>query len=414
MSNNAKPPESALQPLAGVRIADFSSNMAGPYGAMILAQLGADVIKVEPPQGDDSRAWPPFVDTMSLTHRHMGAGKRGMVIDLKKPEGIAVATALMARSDVVIQSMRPGVADRLGMGQAAARAVNPDVLYYDVSAFGSGETGRVMPGYDPLVQAFTGIMLMTGHEGSPPTRCAPSLIDLGSGQWIAMGVLAAVLARHQGRPVGSLETALVDTAFSVIPYQAAAAKLSGQRPPKAGSGNPIAAPYQCYRARDADLLIAAPSQRLWEGVVRALQAPGLAQDERFASVSARSQNLKALEQALNQILGQHDADTWIARLTKAGVPVTRVSGLEEAVISDIAQERGTFIASGGVPLVRLPWLADGQPIKWQRPAPKLGEHSLEILAELGYDDAQAAALLGCGAVVAAQSADPAVLDSSVP
>jgi crotonobetainyl-CoA:carnitine CoA-transferase CaiB-like acyl-CoA transferase len=153
---------------------------------------------------------------------------------------------------------------------------------------------------------------------------------------------------------------------------------------------------------------------LWEGVVRALQAPGLAQDERFASVSARSQNLKALEQALNQILGQHDVDTWIARLTKAGVPVTRVSGLEEAVISDIAQERGTFMASGGVPLVRLPWLADGQPIKWQRPAPKLGEHSLEILAELGYDDAQAAALLGCGAVVAAQSADPAVLDASVP
>ena len=382
MSNNSTPSESALQPLTGVRIADFSSNIAGPYGAMILAQLGADVIKVEPPQGDDSRAWPPFVDAMSLTHRHMGAGKRGMVIDLKKPEGVAVATALMARSDVVIQSMRPG--------------------------------GRVMPGYDPLVQAFTGIMLMTGHEGSPPTRCAPSLIDLGSGQWIAMGVLAAVLARHQGRPVGSLETALVDTAFSVIPYQAAAAKLSGQRPPKAGSGNPIAAPYQCYRARDADLLIAAPSQRLWEGVVRALQAPGLAQDERFASVSARSQNLKALEQALNQILGQHDVDTWIARLTKAGVPVTRVSGLEEAVISDIAQERGTFIASGGVPLVRLPWLADGQPIEWQRPAPKLGEHSLEILAELGYDDAQAAALLGCGAVVAAQSADPAVLDASLP
>ena len=167
-------------------------------------------------------------------------------------------------------------------------------------------------------------------------------------------------------------------------------------------------------ARDADLLIAAPSQRLWEAVVRALQAPGLAQDERFASVSARSQNLKALEQALNQILGQHDVDTWIARLTKAGVPVTRVSGLEEAVISDIAQERGTFIASGGVPLVRLPWLADGQPIEWQRPAPKLGEHSLEILAELGYDDAQAAALLGCGAVVAAQSADPAVLDASLP
>ena len=390
----------AFLPLSGVRIADFSSNMAGPYGAMILAQLGADVIKVEPPQGDDARAWPPFVEAVSLAHRHMGAGKRGMVIDLKKRQGVEVAMALIARSQVVIQSMRPGVADRIGIGQAAARAINPDILYYDLNAFGNGQTGGAMPGYDPLVQAFTGIMQMTGHEGSPPTRCAPSLIDLGSGQWIAMGVLAALLAREKGQAVSSLETALVDTAFSVIPYQATAAKLSGKRPPKAGSGNPIAAPYQCYQARDAELLIAAPSQRLWEAVVRALDAPGLAQDARFATVGARSLNLRALETALNGVLGQHDADTWITRFTQAGVPVTRVSGLEEAVLSDVAQERGTFMDSDGVPLVRLPWLVDRQPIPWLRPAPRLGQHSLEVLTELGFDEVQATALVACGAVVA--------------
>ena len=414
MSNNSnqKSHLSVLQPLTGVRIADFSSNMAGPYGAMILAQLGADVIKVEPPQGDDSRAWPPLVDGMSLAHRHVGAGKRGMVIDLKKPAGVEVAMALIARSDVVLQSMRPGVAERIGIGQAAARAINPGVLYYDLNAFGTGATGQTMPGYDPLVQAFTGIMQMTGHEGSPPTRCAPSLIDLGSGQWIAMGVLAAVLARHRGQPVCSLETALVDTAFSVIPYQATAAKRSGQRPPRAGSGNPIAAPSQCYRARDAEILIAAPSQRLWEAVVRALDAPGLAQDLRFATVSARSQNLRALEDALNSILAGHDVETWIARFNRAGVPVTRVSGLEEAVISDVAQERGTFIDSDGVPLVRLPWLADGKAIAWRRPAPRLGEHSLEILAELGYDEAQAAALVNSGAVGAALPAAPLVTEAA--
>ncbi len=397
---NLQPSTTALQPLAGVRVADFSSNMAGPYGAMILAQLGADVIKVESPQGDDARAWPPIVDGMSLAHRHVGAGKRGMVIDLKQAAGVQVAMALIAGSQVVIQSMRPGVADRIGIGQAAARAVNPEVLYYDLNAFGNGETGRAMPGYDPLVQAFAGIMQMTGHEGSPPTRCAPSLIDLGSGQWIAMGVLAALLARQKGQPVQSLETALVDTAFSVIPYQATAAKLSGQRPPKAGSGNPIAAPYQCYQARDAEILIAAPSQRLWEAVVRALQSPALAQDPRFASVHSRSQNLRALEAAINSILSEHDVDTWITRLTQADVPVTRVSGLEEAVRSDVARERGTFIESDGVPLVRLPWLADGQPLAWQRPAPRLGQHSLEILAELGFDETQSATLMGCGAVVA--------------
>jgi CoA:oxalate CoA-transferase len=412
MTNNH--PSPALQPLAGVRIADFSSNMAGPYGAMILAQLGADVVKVEPPPGDDARAWPPFVDAMSLAHRHMGAGKRGMVIDLKKPQGVEVAMALIARSDVVIQSMRPGVADRIGIGHAAARAINPEVLYYDLSAFGSGATGRAMPGYDPLVQAFTGIMQMTGHEGSPPTRCAPSLIDLGSGQWIAMGVLAALLSRQKGRPIQSLETALVDTAFSVIPYQASAARLSGQRPPRAGSGNPIAAPYQCYRARDADILIAAPSQRLWQAVLGALDAPQLADDERFTSVNSRSQNLGALEEALNGILGRHDVDTWIARLTRAGVPVARVSGLEEAVLSDVAQERGTFIESAGVPLVRLPWLADGKPLGWARPAPRLGEHSLEILAELGYGDAQAAELVRQGAVGIAAPAAASSTEAAPP
>jgi len=217
----------APTPLAGVRVADFSSNMAGPYGAMILAQLGADVIKVEAPEGDDARAWPPFIDGVSLTHRHMGAGKRSLVLDLKHPRGAEVAHALMARSQVMLQSMRPGVADRLGIGRSQALASNADILYYDLSAFGDGEVGHARPGYDPLVQAFTGIMMMTGHEGGPPTRCAPSLIDLGTGQWIAMGVMAALLARHSGQPVSRIDTALVDTAFSVVPYQASAALLSG-------------------------------------------------------------------------------------------------------------------------------------------------------------------------------------------
>ena len=393
-----------LRPLAGIRVADFSSNMAGPYGAMILAQLGADVIKVEAQQGDDARFWPPMVDGLSLSHRTVGAGKRGMVIDLKQAAGVEVALALIATSDVMLQSMRPGVADRIGIGHAAALDANPDILYYDVSAFGSGAVGQVMPGYDPLVQAFTGIMQMTGHEGSPPTRCAPSLIDLGSGQWIAMGILAALMARQRGQPVGTMETALVDTAFSVVPYQACAAKLSGKRPPKAGSGNPIAAPYQCYRARDADILIAAPSQRLWLALVGAMGSPELASDPRFASVSARSQHCKALEEALNTILATDDAQSWITRITRAGVPVARVSGLEQSVVSDIAVERGTFIESDGVPLVRLPWLVDGQPVPWVRPAPRLGEHTLDILAELGFDARRCAELMASGAVASAAAA----------
>jgi crotonobetainyl-CoA:carnitine CoA-transferase CaiB-like acyl-CoA transferase len=394
-----------LQPLQGVRVADFSSNMAGPFAAMILAQLGADVVKVESCEGDDARAWPPIVDGMSLTHRHVGAGKRGLALDLKKAEAREVALKLIGRSDVVLQSMRPGVAQRLGIGPEAARQVRPEVLYYDLSAFGAGPQGKSMPGYDPLVQAFSGIMQMTGHEGTPPTRCAPSIIDLGTGQWIAMGVLAALLSRSQGRPVGHMETALVDTAFAIVPYQASAARLSGKRPPKAGSGNPIAAPYQCYRARDGDIMIAAPSQRLWEAVLAVLEAPELATDERFLGVSDRSRNIVALEEALTARLARHDVATWVERFTRAGVPVTQASGLEQAVVSDIAAERRTFIESDGVPLVRLPWLADGEPLAWSRPAPRLGQHSLEILEELGYDAPRRAALVAMGAVRAQDATD---------
>ena len=385
-------------PLAGLRIADFSSNMAGPFATMILAQLGADVIKIEPPQGDDARAWPPFVDDASLSHRHMNVGKRSLVVDLKSPEGQAVARRVAASCDVLLQSMRPGVADRIGIGETELRTQNPDLLYYNLSAFGAGPVGNALPGYDPLVQAFSGIMLMTGHDGSPPARCAPSLVDLGTGQWIAMGIMAAVMSARQGRPVRSAETALLDTAFSIIPYQATGAKLSGKRPPRAGSGNPIAAPYQCYRARDAYLMIAAPNQRLWEKLAGVLAIRQLISDERFLTVEARARNNAALTEQLERQLGQDDAAVWVRRLQEAGIPATIVAGLEEAVAGEVPAERGTFMDSGGVPLVRLPWLFDGAPVPWGRTAPRLGAHSREILDELGYSAGEIDALVTSQAI----------------
>jgi formyl-CoA transferase len=391
----------AFRPLAGVRVVEFSSSIAGPMATMILAQLGADVVKVEAPDGDDARAWPPHIGDRSVVYRNMGGGKRGVVIDLKQPEGVAVALTLMDSAAVVLQTMRPGVADRIGIGAAAVRARNPEVIYYDMNAFGTGPVGRAMPGYDPMAQAFTGIMAMTGHEGSPPTRCAPSLIDLGTGQWIAMGILAAVLAKQRGQPVQSLETALVDTAFAVVGYQATTALMTGERPPKAGSGNPIAAPYQCYVASDGEFLLAAGNQKLWLRVVDTLGAPELAADPRFTTGTLRSANRVALEAELNARFAHATVDAWVERLAAAGVPVTRVYGLEEAVVSDVARERRTFADSDGVPLVRLPWLVDGEPLAWRSPAPRLGQHTRDVLREAGYPDSRIDALLACGAVRAA-------------
>jgi crotonobetainyl-CoA:carnitine CoA-transferase CaiB-like acyl-CoA transferase len=385
-------------PLDGVRVADFCSNIAGPFASMILAQLGADVVKVEPPAGDDARSFAEKVGDTSIVHHYVGAGKRGIVVDLKSPEGVEVALALIKRSDVVLQSMRPGVADRLGIGRDAALAANPEVLYYDVNAFGQGPVGISQPGYDPLVQAFSGIMEMTGHDGTPPTRCAPSVIDLGTGQWVALGIMAALLARANGRPVKTMETALVDTAFSLVAYQATNALVTGERPRRAGSGNPIAAPYQCYEAADGYFLLAAPSQRLWERTAQALGLAELVDDERFRTVADRTRHRDVLEGIITEVTRRVGVDEWIERLTAAGVPAGKVLGLEEAVETPVVGERQTFLESDGVPLVRLPWLQDGRPVPWRRPAPGLGEHTVEVLEELGYPRESINDLVASGAV----------------
>ena len=394
---------SGFAPLQGVRIVDFSANIAGPYATMILAQLGADVVHVESPQGDDSRQWAGVGD-ISVVHRLMGAGKRGMVIDLKNPQGLSVARTLIKRADVVLQSMRPGVAERIGIGESAVRALNAGALYYDLNAFGTGSVGSALPGYDPLVQAFTGIMEMTGYAGSPPTRCAPSIIDLGTGQRIAMGILASLIAKGRGQPVKRMETALVDTGFSVVGYQATAARMTGKRPARSGSGNPIAAPYQCYLARDGHLMIAAANEKLWRKLVKVFEAPHLLEDARFGTVEKRSRNNAELEQELTALLATDDVDTWLERFTSAGVPATRVYGLEAAIQSEVAQERQTILESDGVPLVRLPWLVDGNLVPWRRPAPALGEHTAEVLAEIGYSAANVRDLVACGAVATARQA----------
>ena len=242
---------------------------------------------------------------------------------------------------------------------------------------------------------------MNGHDGAPPVRCAPSVVDLGTGQWIAMGVLAAMLAKQRGQPVHAMETALVDTAFSLVPYQATTARMTGRRPKRAGSGNPIAAPYEVYPTRDGDLMIAAPNQRLWERVAQVLEVSDLISDPRFLTVADRTQNNSELTTEITAALAGEDVAVWVARLQAAGVPVTPVAGLEQAVLADATTERRTFAELDGVPHVRLPWIADGKPVPWVRRAPRLGEHTAEILRESGFDQAAIDVMLRDGAAVAA-------------
>jgi crotonobetainyl-CoA:carnitine CoA-transferase CaiB-like acyl-CoA transferase len=385
-----------LQPLAGIRVLDLSSNLAGPLATQTLGRLGAAVIKVERPQGDPSRAWGPFVDGQSVAFDSLNRCKRSVVLDLKAPAALEVVRRLVERSDVLVHNFGPGVAERLGLDQAAVHRINEEIIYCAVAAFGTGPTGVHLPGYDGVVQAFTGIMEMTGHPGAPPVRCAPAMVDMSTGQWAAIGIMGALMARQRGEPVREVEVALVDSALGLIPYQAAEALLTNRRPQRFGSGSPLAAPHQVFMTADRPIFIGAPNQRQWEMFVRAIDAPELLEDERFATNLDRMDHLEALEEEINKRLASAPLEVWRTRLESAGIPVAEVLGLEEAVRHPLADERSWF-EDGDLPVVRLPIIADGRLITSRSRSPRLGEHTVEVLEEAGFDGQFVDELLG-GAV----------------
>ena len=394
-----------IEALSGLQILDLSSNIAGPFATLTLARLGARIIKVERPAGDPSRQWAPMVNGMSLVFDGLNRGKESVSIDLGSPDGQTLLRALIGRSDVLIHNFTPKVANKLHLDEAHVRGINPDILYCTVGAFGSGEFGARLPGYDGVAQAFAGIMEMTGAPGSPPTRCAPAVIDMSTGQWVVIAVLAAVLSRRKGERISTLETALVDTAVGLVPYQAAEALLTGQRPPKYGTGSPLGAPHEVFPTRDRSIFIGAPSENLWRSLVAAMEAPELLGDPRFATGADRLRNLESLRQELIARLSQRPAAEWQERLVRAGVPTAEVLGLEETVVHPLAAERAWFEElDDAPPLVRMPVLVNGAPVSSSPIAPRLGEHTSKVLAELGFDPDAISALERRGVVVSASAA----------
>jgi crotonobetainyl-CoA:carnitine CoA-transferase CaiB-like acyl-CoA transferase len=389
-----------MKPLQGLKVLDLSSNIAGPFATLNLARLGARIIKVERPAGDPSRQWAPMVNGMSLVFDALNRGKESVAIDMTSPEGRALVTRLIEWSDVLIHNFTARVASKLCFEEMHVKKINPDILYCSVGAFGSGPHGAQLPGYDGVAQAFAGIMEMTGAPGSPPTRCAPAVIDMGTGQWVVIAVLSAVLSKQRGEHVSSLETTLVDTALGMVPYQATEALLTGERPPKYGTGSPLGAPHEVFPTMDRPIFIGAPSENLWRSVVEVLEAPELLEDRRFRTSADRLQNLEALRDALNARLARRPASEWHERLVRAGVPTAEVLGLEETVVHPLALERGWFEQLGdGPPVVRMPVLVDGKAVSSHPTAPHLGEHTERILRELGFDPHAVGDLLERGTVI---------------
>jgi crotonobetainyl-CoA:carnitine CoA-transferase CaiB-like acyl-CoA transferase len=380
-------------PLQGVRVVDVTSSLAGPYCTEILAALGADVVKVEhPARGDEARAWgPPFHDDASVMFYAANLSKSSLALDLRR--GRAVLLRLVETAQVFIQSMRPGTAERLGFGADALHALNPALVVCDIGAFGRSGPLRELPGYDPLLQAFGGIMSVTGEADRPPVRVGTSIVDQGTGMWAALGIVTALHAGG-GRTV---DVSLFETAVGLLPYQVTAYLRSGTVPGRHGTAFPLIAPYQVFHLRDGDVMIAAANDGLFTRLCDAIDLPELPSDPRFATNPnrlARRDELATLIQA--QLADAASADI-LARLAAAGVPAAPVNDVGQ--VADHPQTAALgLIQATPEPTVALPLSFDGARVEHRSPPPRLGEHSAAILQELGYDEAAIAGLAAEGIV----------------
>ncbi|MEV7085386.1 CoA transferase [Streptomyces sp. NPDC093085] len=371
----------------GVRVVDLSENIAGPLACLILADLGADVVKVEPPgTGEATRRLPPRWGDDSTVFLALNRNKRSAAVDLRTPAGRAAVARIARGADVVVQSFRPGVAERLGVGFERIAEVSPQVVYCSVSAFGEGALGRRLSGYDALIQAFTGIMEMTGDPEGRPARAAPSAVDLSTGLWAAVGIMAALAGRPYAPGAQRVEAALVDSGFFLLAHQIMGYLGTGSHPHRLGSAAPSTAPYEEFRTADGAVMVAAATDRLFGRLCTVLELPGLAGDPRFRRVADRVAHRAELAALIEQRLRGAPSAWWLERIAAAGVPVAPVQSLAAALAHPVTAERGIVrdAAEGRIPglrQLRLPF--DTGAACAVRQPPALGEHTEEILTEAG-------------------------------
>jgi formyl-CoA transferase/CoA:oxalate CoA-transferase len=386
-------------PLQSVRVVDVTTSLAGPYCTELLGALGADVVKVEPPgTGDECRAWgPPFRDGESTMFLAMNANKRSVGIDLRR--GREVLLRLVEGADVFVQSLRPGLARERGVGSDELLALNPRLVYCSINAFGRTGPWSRRPGYDPLMQAAGGILSVTGEPGRPGVRVGVSIIDQGTGVWAAFGIMAGLWEReHTGRG-RVVDVALYETAVALLAYQITGFLASGEQPGRWGTGFASIAPYQVFQTSDGELMIAAGNDRLFAALAEAVELPELASDPRFASNGDRVRHREELGTLLAEPIRTKSSEIWLERLGRAGVPAAPVQNVGQVVAHEQTQASGILQQlPAGFTTVAVPLLLDGERVLHHSPAPALGAHTSEVLAEAGYSEAEIASLADEGAV----------------
>ena len=376
--------------LDGIRVLDLSRVIAGPWCGAILGDFGADVIKVEDTDaGDESRTWPPRKDGETAAYLLFNRNKRGVTLDLKSPEGVEVIKALVRKSDVLVENFRTGTMESFGLGYDVLAEINPRLIYCSVSAFGRTGPRKDSPGYEALMQAFSGIMSITGEPGGPPVRSAVSFLDLTTGILCALGVTAAVHQRERTGLGQRVDGSLLDTAVGLLAYHAEGYLLAGLVPKALGSGHPSLSPYRNFKCRDGQwIFIAAANDRFWGKLTRALGLEAMAADPRFMKNGDRVAHRAELEAMLEKIIGDYDREPLLKRLEEADVPATPVNTVDQ-VMNDpqtIARgmiERVVHPKLGEIPVVGTPLKFSRMNPGVRRAAPLRGEHTDAVLAECG-------------------------------
>ena len=378
-------------PLQGIRVIEFCNVAAGPYCGMLLADMGADVIKVEHPDGGDTlRAWPPITDGYSENFASLNRNKRSVTLDLKNPADIERALGLIASADVLIENNRPGVMKRLGLGYDAVRQRVPQIVYCSISAYGQSGPRSQEGGFDLTVQAMSGIMSITGEPGGEPVKCGVPLADFSAGLYAAFSVVSALRGAAQSGVGTHIDVPMLGATLAIAALQTSEYFGTGRDPVKLGSAHPRNAPYQAFAARDTYFGMAAGNNALWRSVCEVVGMPELEKDERYLTTTLRAQHQTALRETLEAVFKQHDATHWIEQFRQAGVPCAPINTYSQ-VLADEQVEHMQWVQTVELPngvstrTFVSPVRFCGETLGIRRRPPALGEHNDELLSQTGTE-----------------------------
>jgi crotonobetainyl-CoA:carnitine CoA-transferase CaiB-like acyl-CoA transferase len=374
-----------LEQLSGIRVLDLTSNVAGPFGTLILRDLGADVVKVESPAGDTVRGWPPFTaDGRSTTFAALNRGKRSVALDLKDPDGRRLLLDLAAHADVLVESMRPGVLDRLGLSWDVLHAANPRLVYTSISAFGGVGPFADRPGYDAIIQAYSGIMSLTGEKDGPPVRVGTGVIDMGTGMWAALATIAALRQREVTGTGVRVSATLLGTAVGFLFHHLASIELAGVTPRRVGTAQHNTAPYEAIPAADGFVMVGAANDTLWRRFCDALGDDGRLRDSPLFTTNAdRVRNRDRLVALAGELAGELTAEELAARFAKAGVPASAVRDTAELLDDPQVHAMELLAPWGEQRLGVVPVSMDGRTSTLDGSLAALGAHGREVLTDLG-------------------------------